>query len=276
VGTLDRMILVTGATGTVGSFVVRLLAERGAEFRAMSRRPSSVASGVYGSFDDPASLRAAADGVDTLFLVSPGGPATPAHDRAMLSAVADSGLRKVVKLSAIDIGPVADWHRPGESALHEFTWTVLRPTTFASNTLYWADLIRSGSPIPNPTGDGLQGVVDPRDLAEVAVEALLTDDHDGRVLTLTGPSLISVPGQAEVLSAVLERPVSTVDLSIADLRANLLAAGSAPPYADGVAAGSELVKAGRNAIVTSDVSQILHRAPRDFATWVRDHRTAFA
>jgi len=271
------MILVTGATGTIGSHVVRLLAGRDVPFRAMTRHPSGVPGGIFGDFDDPASLLAAADGVESLFLLTSGGSNTPAHDQAMLNAAKRSGVRKVVKLSVIDIGPVADWHRRGEDALRDggFVWTVLRPTTFASNTLQWATLIRRGEPIPNPTGGGRQGIIDPRDIAEVAVEALLTDEHHARTYTLTGPELLGVEDQAAVLSEVLAKPVSTVDITIADMRANLIASGWLDEYADGVATGSELVLAGQNAILTPDVSQVLHRAPRSFATWASDNRTAF-
>ncbi|WP_272923370.1 NAD-dependent epimerase/dehydratase family protein [Streptomyces sp. SID5643] len=62
------MILVTGSTGTIGSHMVRLLAERGPPFRAMSRheRPG----GVRADFDDPASLARAVADVDTVFLVT--------------------------------------------------------------------------------------------------------------------------------------------------------------------------------------------------------------
>jgi uncharacterized protein YbjT (DUF2867 family) len=271
------VILVTGATGTNGRHIVRLLAGRDVLYRAMTRQPAQVPGGVFGDFDDPASLLAAADGVETLFLLTSGGSSTPAHDRAMLDAATRSGVRKVVKLSVIDIGPVADWHRPGEDALRdsEFAWTVLKPTTFASNSLRWATMIRRGEPIPNATGNGRQGVIDPRDIAEVAVEALLTGEHEGRTYTLTGPELLTVADQAAMLSEILGKPVTTVDITVADLRANLIASGMPEEFADVAATGSELVLAGRNAILTPDVTQVLQRAPRSFAVWATDHRAAF-
>jgi uncharacterized protein YbjT (DUF2867 family) len=271
------MILITGATGTIGSQLTRILAERGAAFRTMTRRPEALSGAVFGDFDDPASLSAAVQGVASVFLLTSGAADLARHDLAMLEAARQGGVRKVVKLSVIDVGPAAQWHRPGEEALAEaeFAWTVLRPTTFASNALYWAENVRSGRPIPNPTGDGRQGIVDPRDIAEVAAEVLLSDRHDGQTLTLTGPELLSVADQVAVLSTVLDRPVSTIDVAIADLRADLLASGASAEYADGVATGSQLVRAGGNAILTPDVERVLHRAPRSFETWVQDHQGAF-
>ncbi|MEU5406318.1 hypothetical protein ABZ335_09630 [Nocardia asteroides] len=51
-------------------------------------------------------------------------------------------------------------------------WTILRPNTFASNTFSWIQPLADGAPVPNLTGDGRQAVVDPRDVAAVAVAAL--------------------------------------------------------------------------------------------------------
>lgn len=82
-------------------------------------------------------------------------------------------------------------------------WTILRPSSFASNALAWAPDIRAGRPIPNLFGAGQQGVVDPADVAEVAAEALTGAGHGGRIYTLTGPDLLSVPDQTRILSGAL-------------------------------------------------------------------------
>jgi len=156
------------------------------------------------------------------------------------------------------------------------TWTLLRPTTFASNTLWWADAIRAGAPVANPTGDGVQGIVDPRDVAAVAAAVLTaTDDHAGRTYTLTGPELLSVPDQAAQLATALGRPVAVVDQSLDEARSGMLASGMAPDVVDPMIAGMGWVRAGRNAVVTGDVAALLGRPPGRFAGWVHDHRGDF-
>jgi putative NADH-flavin reductase len=90
------MILVTGATGTIGSHVVRLLAERGVPFRAMSRRERP--GGVRADFDDPASLARAVADVDTVFLVTVPPVPTADHDIALVTAARAAGVRKVVEV----------------------------------------------------------------------------------------------------------------------------------------------------------------------------------
>ncbi|MFI7416438.1 NAD(P)H-binding protein [Nonomuraea sp. NPDC049684] len=278
------MIVVTGATGTVGGEVVRLLAGRGERVRAMTREPSRVAMPpevevVQGDFDDPGSLAGAARGAGAVFLLSAPGPWLARHDQAMVRAARAAGVRKVVKLSAIGTGEehggarVGDWHRAGEQALRasELDWTVLRPSSFASNALRWAAQVRLGRPVPNTTGRGRQGVVDPRDVAEVAVRALTSDEHVGSVLTLTGPELLSVPDMARTLGETLGRPVETVDVPLEVYRAQLVAAGMDAGFADVAVDGSRLVARDGNARLTPDVERVLGRPPRTFRTWAADH-----
>jgi uncharacterized protein YbjT (DUF2867 family) len=120
-------------------------------------------------------------------------------------------------------------------------WTVLRPSGFASNTLRWAAAIRTGKPIPNTTRTGVQPVIDPRDVAEVAVRALISGECAHRVLTLTGPELLSVPDMAAQLGKILGRTLTTVDVPLETYREQMLAAGIDPAFADAAVNGSRLV-----------------------------------
>ena len=284
------MILVTGATGTIGSRVVQLLAGKGTPARAMTRDASKVPATpgvevVQADFDDRPSLKPAVDGVDTVFLLTAPVSPSPAHDRALLDAARGAGVRRVVRLSAIGSGETTDdgstlgaWHAEAEQAVRDsgLEWTMLRPTTFASNMLWWAAAVQAGEPIRNMTGDGRQGIVDPRDVAAVAAEILTSTGHEGRTYTLTGPELMSVPEQAAVLAEVLGRPVDVVDHPLDVARAAMLADGMDPAVVATVITGSAWVRDGRNAIVTDDVERLLGRPSTTFADWARDHRSAFA
>jgi uncharacterized protein YbjT (DUF2867 family) len=280
------MILVTGATGTIGSEVVRRLARHAEPVRAMTRDPSRVGGQpgvdvVFGDFDKPSSLAEAAAGASTLFLLSAPGPSLAAHDRSMLDAARSAGVTKVVKLSAIGTGERDDakvgmWHRPGEQAVRTsgMAWTILRPSSFGSNALRWAGPIRAGDPIPNTTGAGLQGVIDPRDVAAVVVAALISPQHDGQTYTLTGPELLSVPDQAVQLGVVLGRTINTIDVAPHAVREQMLAAGMDPAFIDVVVDGVEFVRDGGNAVLTDDAHRLLGRPPGSFRTWAHDHRNA--
>jgi uncharacterized protein YbjT (DUF2867 family) len=272
------MILVTGATGTIGSHVVRLLTERGTPFRAMYRKPV-LPNAVRADFTNPTSLAKAVAGVDAVFLVTV--PPTPStdHDLALLDAAQAAGVTKIVKLSAIGSGEpfngavVGAWHRAAEQAIEDsgLAWTVLRPTSFASNFLWYRELINTGEPIPNLLGTAQQAVVDPRDVAAVAVEALLDDAHVGHRYDLTGPELVTFDDQAAILERVLDRPVKTVD---ADVRTQL--AGMPAEAITAIATGVDWARAGGAAYVTEHVSSILDRPASTFEQWTIDHRETFA
>ncbi|MFD5844872.1 SDR family oxidoreductase [Streptomyces chartreusis] len=281
------MILVTGATGTIGSEVVRQLAARGEKVRALTRDPAAarVPSGVEavpGHPGDRASVEGAMAGVEAAFLVGVFGPDDAEHDRGLVEAARSAGVRRIVKLSSIGTGDprlagFGRWHLPGEEAVRGsgLEWTVLRPSSFASNTLAWADAVREGTPAPNPMGEGKQGVVDPGDVAEVAVRTLLEPGHSGRTYTLTGPENISASGQAEVLGEILGRPVTLLSLTADQRREQLLGAGLGADYADSLMAGARFIEEGGNAVVTDDVPEVLGRPARSYREWAADHRTAF-
>lgn len=290
------MILITGVTGTIGGEVARQLAATGERVRAMARDPAraDVPVGievVRADFDDASSLEHAVDGAGAVFLATAPGPAVPRHDTAMLAAARAADVAKIVKLSAIGTtvagepdGPdgrgqvkVGTWHRPGEEAIRASgaTWTVLRPSDYASNTLRWAQAVRAGTPVANMTGTGAQGVVDPSDVAAVAAAVLTSPAWDGRVLTLTGPEALSVPDQARLLSRALGRPVETVDIPLDVARPQMLDSGMDPAFVEVAIDGRAFVAAGRNATVTDHVEQVLGRPPHTFAAWAADHRHAF-
>lgn len=272
------MILVTGATGTIGSHVVRLLTERGVPFRTMSRNPTGLPNAVRADFTDPKSLAKAVADVDRIFLVT--APPTPSttHDEALLAAARNA--TKIVKLSAIGSGEqfegtvVGAWHQAAEQAIEGsgLAWTMLRPPSFASNFLQYRALINAGEPLPNMLGPAQQAVVDPRDVSAVAVEALLDDAHDGQRYDLTGPELLTFADQATILERVLGRPVKVVDV---DARAQLEAAGMPPEAVDAVTTGVNWARAGGAAYTTQHVNHILSRPAMTFEQWATDHQATF-
>lgn len=284
------MILITGASGTIGTHLLELLGPSTESVRAMTRHPERLTAPegvevVHGDLDRPGTLPDALTDVRAVLLLTAPSPQIIAHDRALIDAAMAAGVEHVVKLSAIgtsdaedsDDDGIGSLHHAGERALHdsELGWTILRPTSFASNSLAWASPIRSGAPIPNLTGTGTQGIIDPRDIAAVAAEVLSSGDHDQQVYVLTGPELLSVPDQAREIQEVLQRPVTTVDVSLDRARDEMLSQGVDPTFVRIAMAGSQVIRDGGNAILTDTVTEILGRSPRRFREWVRDHRAVF-
>jgi (4-alkanoyl-5-oxo-2,5-dihydrofuran-3-yl)methyl phosphate reductase len=141
------MILVTGATGTVGRELVAVLADRGAKVRALSRNPGAAAfpagvETVSADLGDPGTLGVALIGIERVFILATG-PARLDHETNLVAAARRAGAARLVKLSALTVEDEASddvitrWHRAAEHAVtgSGLPWTILRPGAFMSNTL---------------------------------------------------------------------------------------------------------------------------------------------
>src|ERR1700743_3298108 len=98
------MILVTGATGHVGSEEGVLIAPGGPSVPAMLRDPGGAgplaAAGAVlaqADFDDPDPIDQAMTGVDTVILVSPG---RPAQELNVVASAARHGVKSVIKVTS--------------------------------------------------------------------------------------------------------------------------------------------------------------------------------
>ncbi|MFE7853216.1 NAD(P)H-binding protein [Streptomyces sp. NPDC057403] len=279
------MILVTGATGTVGREVVRRL-PAGVAVRVLARDPARVGGAasavevVAGSYDDARCLERALAGVRTAFLVTTG--LGRDHDAVFLRAAKLAGVRRVVKLSAaavLDAGAgdlITRWQRANEELLRGcgLQWTLLRPRAFMSNTLSWAHSVRAQGCVRALYGTSAGACVDPRDVAAVAVRALTEEGHAGRAYTLTGPEAISAVEQTRQLGRLLGVPLRFEELSRDQARAGL--GGRYPqPVVEALLAGAERLHAGAKARVEDTVAQVTGRPAGTFRDWAADHLAAF-
>lgn len=281
------MILVTGATGTVGRAVTDQLLALGAPVRALARTPETAhlpeaVEVMRADLGEPDSLVPAMAGVDSVFLLS-AGPDIPKHDANIAAAAASSGVRHIVKLSSGRTGddsatdPIPTWHRAGEDAVREsgIDWTMVRPLGFMSNALHWAPGIRAADTVRAPFGQGRIAVVDPADIAAVAVKALVEQGHSGRVYTLSGPRPLSPGEQTGILADVLGRPLAYVETSAAAARDAMLDFGVTPEMADAIMALRATALESFTSVVHPTVEQVTGHPPRSFADWVLAHRAEF-
>ncbi|MFI8263566.1 MULTISPECIES: SDR family oxidoreductase [unclassified Streptomyces] len=279
------MILVTGATGTIGNTVIRHL-PAGLAVRVMSREParvtgaSATAEIVRGDYGDPPSLARALDGVRTALLVT---SRVGDDDERFVRAARSAGVRHVVKLSAAaveDAGAqdlITRWQRANEELLRGsgMRWTLLRPRAFMSNTLSWAPSIRSDDVVRALYGASANACVDPRDVAQVAVRALTEEGHAGRSYTLTGPEAISAAEQTAHLSELLGRPLRFEELPLERARAAMCRRHPSE-LAEALLDGAERQRAGAKAAVDATLPALLARPAGSFRRWAGDHLSAFA
>ncbi|GAA4997578.1 NAD(P)H-binding protein [Actinopolymorpha pittospori] len=280
------MLLVTGATGTVGRPLVDALIDAGVKVRAVSRNPLAAAmpAGVDVAEGDPSrphSIAAALHGVTTVFL----NPAALGGSAGELLALArERGVRRVVLLSALAVEAqaqppnlIATHHRAVEDALlaSDLDWVILRPGMFAANTLLqWAAQIRAGNIVRGPFASSTDAPIHESDLAAVAARALLDDERSGQRILLTGPQSLTREQMVATIGQVIGRPLRYQEIPAEAAKRNMVAHGMPEQMVDTMlslwAAG-----AGHPAAVETGVQSVLGRRPRSYAEWVADHAAAF-
>jgi uncharacterized protein YbjT (DUF2867 family) len=281
------MILVTGATGTVGSEVVAQLLAAGQPVRVLTRSPEKAAK--YGSnveiargdLADQATLTAAFAGVDEVFLLATG-PSLATLEAHAIVVAKQAGVKHIVKLSAqgaeLDPGiALGRWHRESEKNLEEsgLAWTILRPGSFSSNALNWAGTIKAQGMVFHVSGNGKTTPIDPRDIAAVAVAALTTPGHAGKIYTLTGPEALTNAEMVAKISKAIEKPIQCIDAPEAAARSGMLAEGMPHIVVEAVLELMALIKNGYGAATTDVVEEVTGRKPRTFDAWLSDHVAAF-
>jgi uncharacterized protein YbjT (DUF2867 family) len=281
------MILVTGASGTVGSEVVKALVARGAPVRAGYRsRPQNVPAGVESvalDYDRAETLAPALDGAEAVFLLSSTiGPSELLDREArVVDEAKRAGAKRIVKLSVLGAAEgrfqFARWHRPAEQHVEAsgLAWTHLRPNGFMQNLFnYKGETLRGQSTLYAAVGDAAISHVDARDIGEAAAAVLTEGGHEGKAYDLTGPAALTYGQIAEALTAALGRTIRYVPITLEQYRAGAVAAGVPEVYADALADLDRAYAEGVARRVADGVKTLTGRDPISFDAFARDHASS--
>ena len=280
---MARNILVTGATGTVGSDVLRGLAGReGIQVRA-AVRDSSKAAALAGpgvevalfDYSKPETLAPACHGVDTIFMVSPFAPDGVAQSSALLDVARAAGVKHVVKLSvthSVRGITVGHWHAAIDDALKKsgMAWTILLPGGFMQNFVETSAPQRDGG-LYLPAGDAKATFIDTRDIAAIAVKALAEPGHQGKEYALTGPEALTYAEVAAIMSEVSGRQIHYVNVPEAAARQAMLGAHLPEWLVDVILELNAWSKAGGAVEINSTVQDLLGRPATTFREFARDY-----
>ncbi|MCL8014993.1 NAD(P)H-binding protein [Streptomyces sp. AS02] len=276
------MILVTGANGNIGSALLKELHLTGAApVRGLTRDAARASfpegvEAVEGDLARADSLKAALEGARSLFLLSGMGA-----EAEILAAARQAGVEHVVLVSSITVQthphlPAAGRNLAVERLLKDsgMAWTVLRPTQFASNTLWWAPAIREQGVVRAPYADIGLPAIHPADIAAVARAALTGPGHRGRTYVLTGPAPVTAREQVAAIAAASGREVSFVEISREEAHrqmASLMGDETADAVLDlmGGDVNDDLLT------VHDTVSRVTGSAARPFRQWASDNAAAF-
>jgi uncharacterized protein YbjT (DUF2867 family) len=279
--------LVTGATGNVGGLVVDRLLDRGERPRILARDEAKARArfgqrvDVFtGDLADISTLAPPLRGVDALLLLN-SGPELAARDAAAAAAAKSAGVSHLVKLSSYDAGEnvgTGIWHLQGENAIRAagIPFTFVRPSGFMSNALFWAKPIHAEGVVRGCTGDGKIPFIHPRDIADVATEALLSSSLHGKTLTITGPEALSYAEMLAKIGRVIGKQLRHESISEDEESRKMERMGDSPEIIAAHLSIYRAIRTGRLAKPTATVRDILHRDPISFDQWIQENLPAFS
>jgi len=287
----SEKILVTGATGNVGSLLIPNLTSLGANVRALTRDESKAqglkdagAEVVVGDLEKPGTLDAAFRGVDKVFLITPPNPNQVIQTKNGIEAAKRNGSPLIVRLSA---GAVKDMPGalPRISGQHAETdamlrasglpYNILRPHNFMQGTMMAAQTVASEGVVYMAVKDGKIGMIDVRDIVDVAVNVLTEDGHEGKTYTLTGPASISFHDVAAALSMALGKQVNYVDVPLDAARQAMIGMGLPEWVADAFGEYMTAFSEGYGDFTTDDVQLVTGNPARPFEAFARDFAQVF-
>jgi uncharacterized protein YbjT (DUF2867 family) len=284
------MILVTGAAGTTGSEVTRLLASKGVRIRALVRDPEKAkrfpggsVETVVADLEKPMTLDPALKGVDKVFLVSSVDPRMSLLHGNVIDASKRAGVKQVVRLSVLGASPNSParflkWHGEIDERLSRsgLSYSLLRPHSFMQNLLHARGSIQSDGAIYYPAKEGRIAPIDARDIAACAAAVLTSEGHSGRIYDLTGPESLSYAEIAATIGKAIGREVSYVDVPPEAAREAMLGMGFPEFVADGLIELMALYGAGTYADVTQTVEKLTNVPPRTLASFAKDFAGVFS
>lgn len=279
------MILITGATGTVGSEVIKRLSAQDVDVHAVTRDLRKAEANrlphvqfVQGDMDEPETMRRACDGVDHAFLLTNSTERAEQQQLAFTRVAQESGVRHIVKLLQLHADASSPerflrYHGVVEATIQAsgLTFTFLRPNLYMQGLLNFRESIRQQSAFFAAAGDARISAVDVRDLVDVAVAALTTSEHDNKSYALTRPEAMTFAEMAHGLSRAVGRTITFINVPPESMRGALAELGFPAWQVDGLIEEFAMYRRGEAAEIESGVPEALGRAPRSFEEFARDY-----
>ncbi len=225
---MSKIILITGANGSVSSAVIGSLKGSGHKLRGLVRNPAKAGAlkdaGVevhVGDLEKPKTLGPAFAGADTVFILTPPGPRAPEQSSNALWAARQADARHIVRMSAIGAAYDAPTINSRMHALSDgeltgsgLPYTILKPHFFLQNLMMAAQSVAQDGTVYMAFGEAKLPAIDVRDIGEFAARLLTTPGHENKTYTITGPAAISMHQFAAALTEALGKPVKYVPVPV--------------------------------------------------------------
>lgn len=282
-------ILITGATGSVGTELAKTLAARGIPFRALVRSFENAATLAYlgaelaiGDLSHPQSIRNAMQGIERAFLLTNSSEQAEQLQINFVNAATETGVQHIVKLSqfAADIhSPVRflRYHAVVEQKIKAagIDYTFLRPNLYMQGFLGFREPITKQGKFFASVGDARISAVDIRDIAAVAAEALTKNNHVNKIYNITGPEALTHTEIAAHFSNAFGYKVNFINVSPQEMRHALLQVGFPVWQADGLLEDYAHYARGEASEISTAVKDVTGHAPRTFEAFARNYASTF-
>ncbi len=278
------LIGVTGSTGQLGGRVAARLAAQGQHQRLLvrdfARAPQLPgAEVVQASYEDGPSMRAALDGIQTLFLVSGWGSSRLEQHYSAIDAAVIAGVERIVYTSFLAAAPQATFTHAREHYLTEQhirasgrRYTFLRPTFYLDRAPRW---VSPEGIIQGPAGNGTISWVSRDDLADVTVAVLTTNGHDGASYDITGSQAFTLAEAAEEFSRATGLPASYQPETLEEARASRARFNPTDWELEAWVSTYVAIATGEMSVVSHTVEALTGHAPQTFADYLRQHPESY-
>jgi uncharacterized protein YbjT (DUF2867 family) len=291
---MNETILVTGATGTVGSEVVKQLSRDALNYNIKAgvhsiENADRVAQydrvkAVQIDYDKQEGLESAFKDVDKLFLLTRPSSKSAEHESTLVNEAKKSRIKHIVKQSIMraDLGADVEamrLHRQAEKLIEDsgIPYTFLRPNEFMQGFInFQGTTIKSNNAFYIPAEDAKVSFVDARDIAAVAVKALVDGDkHYNKTYMITGPEALSYHQTAEILSNATGKKIDYVSISEEETREALKEMGMDDWLINTILDLYTLYRKGYASEVSSAVEEVTGRKATTFVEFAKDYADAF-
>lgn len=283
-------ILITGATGNVGTHLVKQLTTAQVPFKAIVRNGDNseylkslpLAEIIHADLADGAAISKALQGVEKAFLLTNSSEQAESLQLNFVGAAHQAGVKHIVKLSqfaAAETSPVRflRYHARVENKIRELgmAYTFLRPNLYMQGLLSFADYIKKDGQFYAAVGQAAISAVDVRDIAAVAARALTATGHENKIYDITGGEAVTHYQMADIFTKVLGKPVKFIDVSPEQMEGAVRAAGFPEWQVGGLIEDYAHYARNEATVISNAVPEVTGQAAISFEQFVQDYKTMF-
>ncbi|UOU97015.1 SDR family oxidoreductase [Chryseobacterium daecheongense] len=283
-------ILITGATGSVGTHLVKKLVNMNVSFRAFVRNKDQgdlmaglpQAEIAIGDLSDTDSLAQTLQGIEKAFLLTNSSEHAEELQLNFVNAAHKAGVKHIVKLSQIAADETSTvrflrYHAMVENRIRELgmNYTFLRANLFMQGLIAFGHSIKYEGKFYGSLGDASVSAVDIRDIAGVAAKVLTEPGHENKIYDITGPETITHFQMAEILSRILETQVTYMDLNAEQMHGALTVAGFPKWQIEGLIEDYAHYARGEASEVFDTVHHMTGQPAITFEQFVHDYKEFF-